>query len=99
MLFTFMFVLVDTGLQYLNIYINKWYIAQKDKAVKDQAKKDKTSKSVIRRKVSIYEGTNPSSPACSYFSCNFVFFHISFLFFIVQVVALHSHKRKVMTRS
>ena len=42
MLFTFMFVLVDTGLQYLNIYINKWYIAQKDKAVKDQAKKDKT---------------------------------------------------------
>ena len=57
MLFTFMFVLVDTGLQYLNIYINKWYIAQKEKAVKDQAKKDKTSKSVIRRKVSIYEGT------------------------------------------
>ena len=98
MLFTFMFVLVDTGLQYLNIYINKWYIAQKDKAVKDQAKKDKTSKSVIRRKVSIYEGTNPSSPACSYFRA-ILFFHISFLFFIVQVVALHSHKRKVMTRS
>ena len=24
-LFCFMFVLVDTGLQYLNIYINKWY--------------------------------------------------------------------------
>ena len=71
MLFTFMFVLVDTGLQYLNIYINKWYIAQKEKAVKDQAKKDKTSKSVIRRKVSIYEGTNPPYPARSSFSRNF----------------------------
>ena len=52
-----MFVLVDTGLQYLNIYINKWYIAQKDKVVREQAKKDKSSKSVIRRKVSVYEGT------------------------------------------
>ena len=56
MLFTFMFVLVDTGLQYLNIYINKWYIAQKQKAVKEQAKKAQASKSVIRRKVSVYEG-------------------------------------------
>ena len=28
-LFTFMFVLVDTGLNYLNIYINKWYLGQK----------------------------------------------------------------------
>ena len=41
MLFTFMFVLVDTGLQYLNIYINKWYLGQKAKAVKEQAKKEK----------------------------------------------------------
>ena len=56
MLFTFMFVLVDTGLQYLNIYINKWYVAQKEKAVKEQAKKAQASKSVIRRKVSVYEG-------------------------------------------
>ena len=24
-LFTFMFVLVDTGMQYLNMYINKWF--------------------------------------------------------------------------
>jgi len=24
-LFTFMFVLVDSGLHYLNTYINKWY--------------------------------------------------------------------------
>ena len=34
MLFTFMFVLVDTGMQYLNIYITKWYFDSKDKAIK-----------------------------------------------------------------
>ena len=54
MLFTFMFVLVDTGLQYLNIYINKWYVAQKEKSVRDRAQKAKHSKSVIRRKVTVY---------------------------------------------
>ena len=46
-----MFVLVDTGLQYLNIYINKWYILQKEKAVREQNKKAKASKSVIKRKI------------------------------------------------
>jgi len=54
MLFTFMFVLVDTGLQYLNIYINKWFVAQKERVQRDQAKKAKASKSVIRRKVTVY---------------------------------------------
>lgn len=31
-LFTFMFVLVDTGLSYLNMYINKWYAKAVEKA-------------------------------------------------------------------
>ena len=53
-MFTFMFVLVDTGLQYLNIYINKWYLASKEKIIREQAKKAKASKSVIRRKVTAY---------------------------------------------
>ena len=30
-LFTFMFVLVDTGSQYLNMYINKWYLNHVEK--------------------------------------------------------------------
>jgi len=30
-----MFVLVDTGMQYLNMYINKWFLAQKEKTLKD----------------------------------------------------------------
>jgi len=50
-LFTFMFVLVDTGTQYLNIYINKWYLTHKEKHIKVQAKKNKASKSTIKRKV------------------------------------------------
>lgn len=31
-LFTFMFVLVDTGLHYLNTFINKWYLKAVKKA-------------------------------------------------------------------
>ena len=40
MLFTFMFVLVDTGVHYCNYYINKWYLSTKEKALQDQKKKD-----------------------------------------------------------
>ena len=43
MLFTFMFVLVDTGLQYLNMYINKWWLNQKERAERIQRQKDKSS--------------------------------------------------------
>ena len=35
MLFTFMFVLVDTGVHYCNYYINKWYLATKDIAISE----------------------------------------------------------------
>mmetsp|Transcript_6511 Transcript_6511/g.7803 ORF Transcript_6511/g.7803 Transcript_6511/m.7803 type:complete len:253 (+) Transcript_6511:2820-3578(+) len=54
-LFTFMFVLVDTGLHYLNIYINKWYELQLEKAKQLKQKKDMKSKSVIKRKLSTYK--------------------------------------------
>lgn len=54
-LFTFMFVLVDTGLQYLNSYINKWYAAQKAKHILEQQKKNAASKTVIKRKVTTYK--------------------------------------------
>lgn len=54
-LFSFMFVLIDTGLQYLNTYINKWYLVQREKAIRKQAKKAAKSKSVIKRKVTKYE--------------------------------------------
>ena len=54
-LFTFMFILVDTGLSYLNIYINKWYFKAIEKAQLMQKKKDYMSKSVIKRKVSTYQ--------------------------------------------
>ena len=54
-LFTFMFVLVDTGLQYLNSYINKWYAAQKAKVMLEQQKKNAASKTVIKRKVTTYK--------------------------------------------
>lgn len=54
MLFTFMFVLVDTGLSYLNFYINKWYHKAIAKAKLIQAEKDNKSKSVIRHKVASY---------------------------------------------
>ena len=56
-LLSFMFVLVDTGLQYLNQYINKWYQAQKEKAEKEQKKKSRQSKTVIKRKISTYKST------------------------------------------
>ena len=55
MLFTFMFVLVDTGVHYCNYYINKWYLATKDIAISEQKKKDQQSKSVIKRKVTSYK--------------------------------------------
>ena len=57
-LLSFMFVLVDTGLQYLNQYINKWYQAQKEKAEKEQKKKSRQSKTVIKRKISTYKSTD-----------------------------------------
>jgi len=34
-LFSFMFVLVDTGMSYLHVYINKWYLSAVDKAEKE----------------------------------------------------------------
>ena len=54
-LFTFMFVLVDTGSQYLNVYINKWYLAHKEKHIKISAKKSRASKSVIKSKLAPYQ--------------------------------------------
>lgn len=54
-LLSFMFVLVDTGMQYLNTYINKWYTAQKDKAKAEHARMQAKSKSVIKRKVTSYK--------------------------------------------
>lgn len=54
-LFSFMFVLVDTGVSYMNIYINKWYLNVVDKAKKQQIRKDLQSKSVIKRKVTTYD--------------------------------------------
>ena len=51
-----MFVLVDTGLQYMNMYINKWYAASKIKALAEAKKKSAQSKSVIRKKVTSYKG-------------------------------------------
>lgn len=54
-LFSFMFVLVDTGVSYMNIYINKWYLNSVDKAKKQQIRKDLQSKSVIKKKVTTYD--------------------------------------------
>jgi len=54
-LFTFMFVLVDTGLQYLNMYVNKWYLRAIERHKREQHLKDLTSKTVIRRKVTVYD--------------------------------------------
>ena len=65
-LLSFMFVLVDTGLQYLNQYINKWYQAQKEKAEREQKKKSRQSKTVIKRKISTYKSTNNNT--CHLFS-------------------------------
>ena len=50
-----MFILVDTGLSYLNIYINNWYVKAVEKAKMIQKYKDKHSKSVIKRKVTQYQ--------------------------------------------
>ena len=50
-LFTFMFVLIDSGSIYLNKYINQWYRNHMKRYRKTQVKKDKKSKSAIRRKV------------------------------------------------
>lgn len=50
-----MFVLVDTGVSYVNIYINKWYLNAVDKAKKQQIRKDLQSKSVIKKKVTTYD--------------------------------------------
>ena len=50
-----MFVLVDSGLHYLNMYINKWFYAQKDRALRIQKAKQKHSTSVIRKKVTKYQ--------------------------------------------
>ena len=50
-----MFVLVDTGVSYMNIYINKWYLNSVDKAKKQQIRKDLQSKSVIKKKVTTYD--------------------------------------------
>ena len=54
-LFTFMFVLVDIGLQYLGVYVNKWYLDAIDKSKREQRRKDLKSKTVIKRKITTYE--------------------------------------------
>ena len=64
-LFTFMFVLIDCGLQYLNFYIDKWFKLQKEKAIREKAKKAKSSKSVIKRKIT---ASNTSKQATSFFN-------------------------------
>ena len=49
-----MFVLTDTGLQYLNMFIRNWYMAEVQRAKKAQQVKDMQNKTVIKRKVSTY---------------------------------------------
>ena len=61
-LFTFMFVLVDTGLAYLNMYINKWYLRALERAERDRRMKAKRSKTVIKRKLTNFKSkSHPSS--------------------------------------
>ena len=50
-----MFVLTDTGLQYLNMFIRNWYMAEVQRAKKAQQVKDMQNKTVIKRKVSTYK--------------------------------------------
>ena len=54
-LFLFMFVLIDTGLHYLNTYINKWYLSQKERVLAEETKRRSQSKSTIKRKVTNYQ--------------------------------------------
>lgn len=53
-LFTFMFVLVDVGLQYLRSYIDGWFNEQKRKKELDEERKRKANKTVIKRKVTSF---------------------------------------------
>ena len=62
-LFTFMFVLVDIGLQYLGVYVNKWYLDAIDKSKREQRRKDLKSKTVIKRKITTYESKFYYSPS------------------------------------
>lgn len=52
-----MFVLVDTGTHYLNIYINHWYTAQRDKTLRQEKKKALKSArdTAIKRKVTSFK--------------------------------------------
>ena len=54
-LFTFMFVLIDSGSNYLNKYINQWYRNHQKNYRKEEEKKNKASKSVIKRKVAPFK--------------------------------------------
>ena len=56
-----MFVLTDTGLQYLNMFIRNWYMAEVQRAKKAQMAKDMQNKTVIKRKVSTYNCKQPHS--------------------------------------
>ena len=56
-----MFVLTDTGLQYLNMFIRNWYMAEVQRAKKAQLAKDMQNKTVIKRKVSTYKCKQPHS--------------------------------------
>lgn len=62
LLFTFMFVLIDSGSIYLNIYINKWQRAHIRKHQKLLEKKNKSSKSVVRSKVTKFKSKCACSP-------------------------------------
>jgi len=53
-LFTFMFVLVDLGLQYLTVYIDGWFNERKRKEELQLEIKKKSSKTVIKRKITTF---------------------------------------------
>jgi len=60
-LFTFMFILVDTGLAYLNKYINKWYMQSVERAERNKLLKNKQSKTTIKRRLTNYQGKRRSA--------------------------------------
>ena len=58
-LFSFMFVLIDSGMEYLNQYITRWHSAQKEQALKEKEKRSMQSKTVIKRKITQYNSKLP----------------------------------------
>ena len=89
-----MFVLVDTGLMYLNQYINKWYAAQKAKAILMQQKKNAKSKTVIKRKVTNYKSKSDFTNHATRFLLAYSHANCHLL---LQIADSLSHRRKVRT--